>query len=170
MNNIKLIVLDVDGTLTDGKIYYDSCGNEMKAFNVKDGMAISQAIKNGIDVVIITGRKSKIIDRRANELGIKHVYQGVNSKIEVLEFVLDKLKITLNETIYIGDDINDYKVMTKVGYTGCPRDAAKEIKSISNIVSLKNGGDGAVREIIEEVLTNQGKWESIIDKFSGVCQ
>lgn len=170
MNNIKLIVLDVDGTLTDGKIYYDSNGNEMKAFNVKDGMAIAQAGKNGIDIAIITGRSSDIVERRAKELGIKYLYQGVHSKVDALELILNNLDINLDQIMYIGDDINDIEVMKKVKYAACPKNAVEEIKRISNIISSKDGGDGAVREIIEIVLKKQDKWISIVGKYMGICQ
>lgn len=170
MNNIKLIAMDVDGTLTDGKIYYDSNGNEMKSFDVKDGMAIAQAANNGIELAIITGRKSTIVEKRAKELGVKHIYQGIHSKMQALECILNKLNITLNEVMYIGDDINDIEIMKKVGYTACPVDAVDEIRKISNIISSKCGGNGAVREIIEIVLKKQNKWESIIEKYNGVCQ
>lgn len=170
MQEIKLIVLDVDGTLTDGKIYYDSNGNEMKSFNVKDGMVIGQAIKNGIEVVIITGRKSAIIDRRAEELGIRYVCQGVHNKLECLEKVLCELNLEYRDSMYIGDDINDLNVMKKVSVSACPNDAAKEVKELSSFNSKYNGGEGAVREIIEEVLKVQGKWEKIVDNYSWITQ
>ena len=170
MKNIKLIALDVDGTLTDGKIYYDSNGNEMKAFDAKDGMAISQASKNGIDIAVITGRNSSIVERRAKELGVKHIYQGIHSKVGTLECILNNLKLTFDEVMYIGDDINDIEIMRKVRYSACPIDAVNEVKEISNIISSKGGGEGAVREIIETVLKKQDKWDSIINNYSGVCQ
>lgn len=170
MIDLKLIVLDVDGTLTDGKIYYDNCGNEMKAFNVKDGMAISQAIKSGINVAIITGRKSRIVDLRGKELGIKYIYQGVESKVDALEEILNNLEFNLDETIYIGDDINDIEVMKRVKYCACPIDAANEVKEISNIISSKEGGNGAVREIIEIILKEQKKWGNIVCKYKGGTQ
>lgn len=170
MKNIKLIALDVDGTLTDGKIYYDSIGNEMKAFDAKDGMVISQAINSGIVIAIITGRKSSIVERRAKELGVKHIYQGIHSKVEALECILNQLDITSNEVMYIGDDINDLKIMSKVRYAACPRNAVKEVRDISDIISEKDGGNGAVREIVEIVLKEQEKWTSIIQEYSGVSQ
>lgn len=170
LQNIKLIALDVDGTLTDGKIYYDSNGNEMKAFDVKDGMAISQASKNGIAIAIITGRNSIIVEKRAKELGIKHIYQGINSKVEVIDSIVKQLAITLEEVIYIGDDINDLEVMGKVKYAACPNDAVKEVKEICNIVSIKNGGNGAVREIIEHILKKQRNWINIVEKYNGGSQ
>lgn len=170
MQNIKLIALDVDGTLTDGKIYYDNVGNEIKAFDAKDGMAIAQASRNGIDIAIITGRNSSIVEKRAIELGVKYIYQGVHSKIEALESILNISKFKLDEIMYIGDDINDISIMKKVKYRACPKDAVNEVKDISTIISSKPGGYGAVREIIEEVLKVQGKWDKIINKYNGICQ
>lgn len=152
VSQIKLVILDVDGTLTDGKIYYDNNGNESKAFNVKDGLAISTFIKNNINVAIITGRDSMIVARRASELGIRDLYQGVDNKLEIVKLIIDKHKLLLDEVIYIGDDLNDLEVMRYLPCTGCPADASNEIRRICSIVATRSGGDGAVREILEEIL------------------
>lgn len=173
MNNleqIKLILLDVDGTLTDGKIYYDSQGNEVKAFNAKDGMAIAQAVSKGIEFGIITGRNSSIVERRAHELGIKYLYQGIQDKVEVAEKLIEKLGITYREVMYIGDDINDLAIMRKVGYRACPQDAAEEVIECCDIISKYTGGNGAVREIVEDVLKSQDKWDEIVIKYRAVTQ
>lgn len=170
MNDIKLIILDVDGTLTDGKIYIDSLGNEMKAFNVKDGMAISQAIKHGIDCAIITGRNSEIVNKRAIELGINHVYQGIHNKEQQLKFILRDLNLSETNCAYIGDDINDLEVMKQVKFSACPNNAANEIIECSDFVSRYDGGNGAVREIIEHILKKQDLWNGIITKYKGVSQ
>lgn len=170
MKDIKLIVLDVDGTLTDGKIYIDSSGNEIKAFNVKDGMAIAQAIKHGIDCAIITGRNSEIVNKRASELGIKHVYQGIHNKKQQLEFILNDLNISKDNCAYIGDDINDLEVMKEVKFSACPSDAVVEIKECSDFISKYNGGNGAVRDIIEYILKKQELWNYIIIKYKGIAQ
>lgn len=170
MKDIKLIVFDVDGTLTDGMIYIDSLGNEMKAFNVKDGMAIAQAITHGIDCAIITGRNSEIVNKRANELGIKYVYQGIHNKKEQLEFILNDLNISTNNCAYIGDDINDLEVMKQVKFSACPSNAADEIIASSDFVSRYRGGNGAVRDIIEYILKKQDVWNKIINKYKGVGQ
>ena len=135
MNDIKMIVLDVDGTLTDGKIYYDSMGNEMKAFNVKDGMAITQAINNNIHFAVITGRKSDIVEKRCKELGIKHIYQGVHDKLGVLNSLLLRFDIHHNNVMYIGDDINDLEIIENVKYGACPSDAAQEVISKCKFIS-----------------------------------
>lgn len=170
LNRIKLILLDVDGTLTDGKIYYDNNGNEIKAFNAKDGMAIAQAVRLGIEFGIITGRSSKIVERRAKELGIKYLYQGVHNKVDVSKEIIEKLDITYEEVMYIGDDINDLAIMNIVGVKACPKDSADEIIKCCNIISNYNGGKGAVREIVEKVIKAKDKWESILIQYKGVTQ
>jgi 3-deoxy-D-manno-octulosonate 8-phosphate phosphatase (KDO 8-P phosphatase) len=147
---IKFLVMDVDGTLTDGKIYMGNDGEMMKAFDIKDGCGIHDiAIPAGIVPVIITGRSSKILENRCKELGIENLHQGIRNKIEKL------LTITtdLSSVAYIGDDINDLSCMKQVkaagGLVGCPADAVKKVVDIANFVSTRNGGDGAVREFIE---------------------
>ncbi|WP_300356381.1 HAD-IIIA family hydrolase [Fusobacterium sp.] len=167
---IKLVVLDVDGTLTDGKLYIDNMGNEMKAFDVKDGLAISQSIKQGIKFAIITGKTSKIVERRGKELGIQEIVQGSWNKIEALEKILKKYDITFDETAYIGDDLIDLKPMKLCGFSACPKDSVNEIIEISDFVSTKNGGCGAVREILEFILKKENLWENIINNFSATEQ
>lgn len=167
---IKLVVLDVDGTLTDGKLYIDNFGNEMKAFDVKDGLAISQSIKAGIKFAIITGKTSKIVERRGTELGITDIIQGSRDKIKDLEQILKKYNITYKETAYIGDDLIDLKPMKLCGFSACPKDSVKEIIEISDFVSSKNGGNGAVREILEKILKDQGLWEKILANFTATVQ
>lgn len=147
---IKYLVMDIDGTLTDGKIYMGNGGEVMKAFNIKDGCGIHDiAIPLGIIPVIITGRKSKIVKNRCSEIGIVNIYQGVSNKVEKLKIVTKDLK----NVAYIGDDVNDIPVMTEVkkngGIVGCPADAVEEVRGISDFISQRNGGDGAVREFIE---------------------
>ena len=147
---IKYLVLDVDGTLTDGKIYMGQDGEAMKAFSIKDGCGIAMiAIPAGITPVITTGRVSKIVENRCKELGITELYQGVKNKTEKLKEIVENI----SECAYIGDDLNDLDVMKFVksngGKIGCPADAAKEVIKISDFVSTKNGGNGAVREFIE---------------------
>ena len=150
---IKLIVLDVDGTMTNGDLIYDNNGNESKVFNVKDGMGIATWTKKlNFDAAIITGRTSKIVQNRAKELQINHLYQGIHNKDEVLEKLLKKLDLTWNNVACIGDDMNDYKMLKKAKISFCPNDAVEDIKSISNIICNKNGGAGAVREMIEYIL------------------
>jgi len=145
---IKLIVLDVDGCLTDGKIIY-SQDSESKNFNVKDGLGITSWIKLGFEVAIITGRNSKVVERRAKELGIQHLFQGIKDKERVLRELVENLGIRFYEVGAIGDDLNDYKMLNMVGRSFTPKDGAGEIKNIIDTVLSKNGGDGAVREMID---------------------
>lgn len=150
---IKYLVMDVDGTLTDGKIYMGAHGEMMKAFNIKDGCGIHDiAIPGGIIPVIITGRTSEIVKKRCGELGIQQVYQGIKNKIEQLNSIADDL----SQVAYIGDDINDLSCMIPVkeagGVVGCPADAVEKVKEISDFVALHNGGDGAVRDFIEWII------------------
>lgn len=160
MSKLKLIAIDVDGTLTDGKIIFSSSGDELKTFNVKDGLAIRQALDKGIDVVFISGRFSKGVELRAKELGITHVFQNIVNKVDTLKEIMSDKNISFEDVLFIGDDINDLKIMRLAGMTGCPQDASQEIKQISKVISKYNGGSGAVREIIESVLKEQGDWIS----------
>ena len=153
MKKVEYLVMDVDGTLTDGKIYMGNDGEFCKAFNIKDGCGIHDiAIKAGIVPVIITGRKSKILEDRCKELNITEIYQGVSSKIEKLLFITSEL----STVAYIGDDINDLSCMIPVkeagGIIGCPANAVKQVVDIADFISSKNGGEGAVREFIEWIM------------------
>lgn len=144
--------MDVDGTLTDGKIYMGDNGEVFKAFDIKDGCGIHDIlIPNGIIPVIITGRTSKILENRCKELGITELHQGVFDKIGKLREVIKEENFS--RTAYIGDDINDMSCMREIkqagGIIGCPKDAVKEVKEISDFISERNGGNGAVREFIE---------------------
>ncbi|MCK9491751.1 MAG: HAD hydrolase family protein [Sulfurimonas sp.] len=158
----KLIVLDVDGCLSDGKLTYSSNGVETKSFNVKDGLAISSWIKMGNHVAIITGRKSSIVKRRAKELGIKHLYQGVKDKQKILKEVVDSLGLNLYEVAAIGDDLNDYHMLCLVGKSFTPSDGVKEIKEIVKRVLSKNGGDGVVREMIDLLVDENDQREEFM--------
>ena len=162
---IKLIVLDVDGTLTDGKLYTDDKDNNLKAFDVKDGFAIAQWIKAGGYVAIITGKTSVIVKRRVEELGIQELVQGAGNKVIELKKILDKYKITLEETAYMGDDINDLGVMSIVELSAAPKNAVKEVLERVDFISSKNGGDGAVREFFEKIMKENNIWEKIIEKY-----
>jgi 3-deoxy-D-manno-octulosonate 8-phosphate phosphatase (KDO 8-P phosphatase) len=148
--NIRLLIMDVDGTLTDGKIYMGSSSELLKAFDIKDGCGIHDILpKHDILPAIITGRKSQILESRCNELELFHLYQGVNNKKEKMEELLALFGYSYSNVAYIGDDINDLPCMQKVSLIGCPADAVKEVKSIAHFVSSKGGGNGAVREFIE---------------------
>lgn len=147
---IKLLILDVDGTLTDGIVYFSAEGEAMKGFNVKDGHGIIHLLpKTGIIPVIITGRESKLLLKRCEEMKINEVHQGVGDKVSKLYEVIEKYGVTLDQVAYIGDDINDLPCMKLCGLTAAPADAVDEVKKYVDFVSSKNGGAGAVREFVE---------------------
>ncbi|AIQ60517.1 KdsC family phosphatase [Paenibacillus borealis] len=154
---IKMLIMDVDGTLTDGKIYIGPQGELMKAFNVKDGLGITKLNAIGIKPVILTARSSEIVANRARELNIVDVYQGIHDKISGLKMISDKYELAFNDIAYIGDDENDLECMKLCGYSGCPADAMDTIKKLVNFASRFNGGDGAVREFIENILVRNAE-------------
>ncbi len=157
---IKLIVLDVDGCLSDGTLIYDANGVESKNFNVKDGLGITTWIKMGHSVAIITGRNSSIVKKRAEELGVTHLHQGIRDKDRVLKEIIDSLGLKLYEVAAIGDDLNDYGMLNLVGRSFTPKNGVKEVQKLVNTTLTKNGGDGAVREMIDTlVLENDQKEE-----------
>ena len=154
--SIELIVLDVDGTMTDSRITYSENGDEIKSFNVKDGLAIASWRRLGKQVAIITGRSSQIVARRAKELRIEHFYQGVDNKKEVLESLLKKLDISMENVAAIGDDLNDLSMLKAAAVSFVPRDASAYVDKIADVILTKKGGDGAVRGMIEHLIKNEG--------------
>lgn len=147
---VKLLVMDVDGTLTDGKIYMGENGELFKAFDVKDGYAIYHLLSiNNITPIIITAKNTGIVQKRAEALGINEIYQGVKDKLQVLNDILEKYNYTFEDVAYIGDDIPDLECMKKSRIVGCPSDAVREVLDVADFVSNKKGGEGAVREFIE---------------------
>ncbi|EES89046.1 KdsC family phosphatase [Helicobacter canadensis] len=162
---IKLIVLDVDGTLTDGKITYDNEGNELKSFNVKDGLGIAAWIKLGKQVAIITGRKSQIVENRAKELGITHIKQGISNKAKALYEILEQSQIQINEVAIIGDDLNDLSMFKIAKHTFAPKDSAKEIQKIAHTTLSKKGGKGAVREMIDILIKQENLEAKLYEIF-----
>ncbi len=163
---IKMIILDVDGTLTDGSINIDNNGIESKSFNVKDGFAIVSAKKLGINFAIITGRNSKVVEKRAEELGITDIYQGIENKAEKIEEIKLKYNLKKENIAYIGDDINDLPGLMKAELKGTPYDGVQEVKKIADFISTSKGGEGAVREFVEYILRVQKLWGKIISKYN----
>lgn len=163
--NIKLLVLDVDGVLTDGSIILDNEGNEFKAFHVRDGHGIKMLANAGIHVAIITGRQSKVVARRAKELGIKEVHQGRHKKLETFGRITEKLGIKEHEAAYIGDDIVDIPVFKKAGLSIAVADADEETKRHAMMVTKNRGGRGAVREICDFLLKAKGLRHSIMREY-----
>ena len=163
--HIKLIVLDVDGVMTDGRIILDNHGNELKAFYVRDGHGIKLAIRAGIIMAIITGRHSGVVEKRAVELGIKDVYQGVKEKLSAYLELLNKYNLKDEEVAFMGDDVVDIPLMRRVGLAAAPSDADELTKEKADFVSIKRGGRGAVRDFIELILKASNKWDSIIEEY-----
>lgn len=147
----KLLILDVDGVLTDGGMYYTESGDEFKKFNTKDGLAIQRVIKNyGLVCGIISnGHLTQLIQKRADLLGIQYCYVGPAKKIEVLNDWCAQLQLDLHQVAYIGDDVNDLECMLKVAYSACPNDAVDKIKAIAHLQLKRNGGDACVREFLD---------------------
>lgn len=159
---IKLLVLDVDGCLSDGGLTYSSDGVETKTFNVKDGLGITTWIKLGHQVAIITGRKSEIVKRRAEELGIQHLHQGIRDKDRVIKEVISSLGLHMFEVAAIGDDLNDYGMLSLVGRSFTPADGVKVIQELVNTTLLNRGGHGAVREMIDMVVNENDQKEDFM--------
>ena len=153
---IKMLVMDVDGTMTDGKIYMGNTGELMKAFDVRDGYAIRHLLReNGVVPVIITGRASSIVQNRARELNITELYQGIGDKLYRLKTIAAGYGLTAGEIAYLGDDLNDLECIRYCGISGCPRNAVKEIRETVDYVCEHSGGDGAVREFIEKLVAGE---------------
>ena len=162
---IRLLVLDVDGCLTDGKIIYTDEGDEIKTFNVKDGFAIVNWMALGRQAAIITGRRSRIVERRAKELGIDHFYQGVKDKLAMLQELCDELGMTLDEVAVIGDDLNDYRMLKACGRSFVPADAVHQVTAVADVVLSRKGGDGAVREMIDLLIRQEGLEEEYLSRW-----
>jgi len=162
--NIKLIIMDVDGTLTDGSIYYDSNGIEIKAFTTRDGAILKPMNNLGIKVVFLTGRSSEAVTKRADDLEAIAI-QGIDNKLLMLQELLANHKINNIEVAYIGDDLNDYTAMKICGFKACPSDAVAEIKAICDYVSPFPGGHGAVRDVCECILKKLGKYADFLAHY-----
>ncbi len=159
----ELIVIDVDGTLTDGKIYYSDNNEEIKAFNIKDGLMIASWNRLGKKSAIITGRISSVVERRAKELNITYVEQGIKEKNKKLEEICEKEGINLSNVAVIGDDMNDYSMMKLVNKTFAPLDANAFIYDYVSTPLIKKGGDGAVAEMIERLLKEENLYEKFLE-------
>ena len=153
--DIRLLAMDVDGVMTDGKITYTSDGQELKSFNIKDGLGIKRAQASGIETAIITGRTSPMVERRARELGIAHLVQGREDKLAALSDLVGQLNLSLDQVAYIGDDSPDLTAIEAVKLGACPADAATEVKSKANWVSTRAGGDGCVRELCDLLVSHK---------------
>jgi 3-deoxy-D-manno-octulosonate 8-phosphate phosphatase (KDO 8-P phosphatase) len=160
LSRVKAFIFDVDGVLTDGSVTLMPDGEQVRVMNVKDGYALQLAVKKGYKIAIISGGKSEMVRRRLLGLGITDIYLGIHTKIEAYKELIEIYNISPEEILYMGDDLPDYEVMQQIGVPTCPNDSAVEIKNISIYVSDKKGGEGAVRDVIEQVLRVQGHWFS----------
>lgn len=165
IRGIKLVVFDVDGVLTDGRIIYDDDGKETKSFDVKDGHAIKLLMRSGIGAGIITARESKVVVHRAGNLGIDLVYQGRKNKLEAFEEIQGKTGLRPSEIAFVGDDIIDLPVLKRAGFSAAVSDAVEEVRERVDYVAARPGGRGAVREVAELILKTQGKWEDILNGY-----
>lgn len=165
IKRIKLLLLDVDGVLTDGKIVYDGNGNEIKAFDVKDGHGIKLLLRSGVKVGIITSRESAVVAKRAEELGIAIVYQGAREKLFAFKEILSKVGLKEDDTAFIGDDLIDIPILRKVGFSAAVSDAVDEVKEVVDYVTTKRGGRGAVREVCELLLKVKGDWDKVTQRY-----
>lgn len=158
LKNISTFIFDIDGVLTDGSVILEPSGDQTRTMNIKDGYALQLAVKRGYKVAIISGGKNEIVRKRFSGLGIHDVYMAASNKLDSF----DELKLTYGlenkEIAYMGDDIPDYEIMSRIGLPTCPNDAATEIKQISQYISPFFGGKGCVRDIIEKVMRAQDKW------------
>lgn len=165
-NHIKLIISDVDGVWTDGRIIYAGDRSEIKEFNVRDGLAAKLAQKAGIIVALLTSRRSEALERRARELGITELHQGAANKLIATEQLAQKLGVSFDQILYAGDDLPDLAPMTRVAISAAPLDAAHEVREAATWKLETAGGRGVFREIVERLLRERGEWDAIIREFS----
>lgn len=165
MQAIRLLVLDVDGVMTDGSITIDSAGGETKTFCARDGQAIKLWQEAGLVAAILTSRQSEVVRRRAAELGIRHVVQGVEDKGAALERLCAELGVPLEEVCYMGDDLPDWPLVRRVGLGVAVADACPELKAAADYVTSRPGGRGAVREVVEMILKAKDRWETVLRRY-----
>ena len=170
LHKIQLLALAVDGVLTDGSIYISPAGEVFKGFNAKDGMGISCALRSGLQIAVITGRQSPIVERRCEELGITLLQQGVKDKRLALQQMAQELGLVREEIAYMGDDLNDIPAFKASGLNLVPADAAMEVLAVANIITKASGGRGAVREAITMILAAQDNWNVIVNSYLNAGQ
>jgi len=163
---IKLLLMDCDGVLTDGRLWLTSDGDEQKAFHARDGQGISLLHRAGLRTGIITGRTSSAVDRRAQDLKMSYVRQYAKDKIKALDEILADAGVARDECAYIGDDVADIPVMRRVGFAVAVSDAVEETKQAAHYLTQLRGGQGAVREVCDLVLKAQGRWDELMERFS----
>ncbi len=162
---VRLVLFDIDGVMSDGRIIYDGEGREMKVFHARDGAGVVYLMRVGFEVGILTGRFSAPVDVRAKELGIKMVYQNIKRKLDVYEELLNSFDYKAEQIAFMGDDLMDLPVLRRVGLALAPANAVAEVKEVVHHVTEAKGGDGAVREAAELMIKAQGKWEQIFARY-----
>ena len=163
--DLRLVITDIDGVWTDGSMYYDERGTELKRFNTSDSAGVLFCRLNDIDVAILTGEQTEIVARRAKKLNVRHLYQGVTNKKETAQRLLETLGLTFAQTAFIGDDINDIPLLQAVGYAGTVPHAPDYVKRYATYVTHRDGGAGAFRDFVEHLLRQRGLLEQTIDKY-----
>lgn len=163
--DIKLLLLDVDGVLTDGGIIYSDAGDQIKKFHSRDGLGLRLLMDSGIQVGIITGRKSKALEYRCQNLGITLLFDGIKDKLAALDEIISQTGIIREHIAFVGDDLMDLPVMKRVGISFCVPDACHEVKHHSDMITTQKAGHGAVREICEQILKANGVWDAIVNKY-----
>lgn len=165
IQSVRILILDVDGVMTDGGIIFDHQGNEAKKFDVRDGHGIKMLMRTGVEVVILTGRTSQAVGYRALDLGISEVYQGIRDKMVVFEKILKEKNILPAQVAYVGDDVVDIPVLKRVGFSATVADGSDYVKGVVDYIAERGGGRGAVREICELIIKAQGKWMETTGKY-----
>ncbi len=162
---IKLLVLDVDGVLTDGRIIYGSYGDELKNFDVNDGLGMYLIRRAGIRCVILTAKGSRVVTKRAKELKVAKVYRDFHYKIEALHKIRKKFKVEDKEICFMGDDVIDIPVLKRIGLAVCPPNAMEDVKQFAHLITNKSGGHGAVREVCDFIMRAQGAWDKVMARY-----
>lgn len=163
--NIKCLILDVDGVMTEGGIIYTAKGDEIKCFNSQDGLGLALARRGGLKLAVITGRHSEMVDRRTKELKFDFVRMGCHNKTEAIKELAAELAISTAEMAYMGDDLNDLGALSLVGFPMAPANGVAEVKAVAKFIATKGGGHGAVREAIEYIFKKAGRWDQLVDDY-----
>ena len=165
LKDIKVLILDVDGVLTDGGIIYNDDGSETKMFNVRDGLGLRLLMKAGIKICLVTGRRSAALYRRCKDLGIDHIFDGIQNKAAVLDVILEKTGVDAEQIAFVGDDLPDLPLMRRVGVSIAVADAHETVCDSAEIITSARGGKGAVREVCEAILRAQQRWKAILEGY-----
>jgi len=165
LSMLKLLILDVDGVLTDGTIIVGPGGEELKGFNSLDGHGIRLWLRSGLEVAFLSGRRSEPVEIRGRELGVRHILQDCFDKLPAVQQLLEKCKLSAEESAYIGDDVTDLPAMRYVGFAAAVANAVEEVKQCADYVTCLSGGKGAVREVIEYILKGSGRWQGVMRRY-----